>query len=71
MAFLAALAPYTPQILGGIGAYKASRVKPKKASTAIPMPDEEEIRRVKRRTTSASSGRASTILTGTDYGLGG
>ncbi len=71
MAFLAALAPYTPQILGGIGAYKSSRVKPAKKAPAIPMPDDEEIRRNKRRTAPSSRGRASTILTGTDYGLGG
>lgn len=70
MAFLAALAPYAPQIVGGIGAYKASRVKKTKTS-AIPMPDDEEIRKSKRRTAQIGRGRASTILTGTDYGLGG
>lgn len=70
MSFLAALAPFAPQIVGGLGSYKASRVKPKKTS-AIPMPDDEEIRRNKRRTAPSSRGRASTILTGTDYGLGG
>jgi hypothetical protein len=71
MAFLSALAPMAPQIIGGLGAYKASRVKPQKKAPAIPMPDDEEIQRAKRRSAPASRGRASTILTGTDYGLGG
>lgn len=69
MAFLAAAAPYAPQIVGGLGSYKESRVKPKK-TPAIPMPDEEELQKAKRRSP-GSRGRASTILTGTDYGLGG
>lgn len=69
MAYLAALAPYTPQIIGGIGSYKASRSRSTK-NPAVPMPDDEEIRRNKRKL-SSSRGRASTILTGTEYGLGG
>lgn len=69
MASLAALAPYAPQIIGGIGSYKASRPKSSKAP-AVPIPDEEEIRRNKRKST-PGRGRVSTILSGTEYGLGG
>ena len=69
MAYLAASAQYLPQVVGGIGAYKAARDRPKKASP-IPMPDVEAIEKLKRKSP-GSRGRASTILTGTDYGLGG
>jgi len=57
-------------LVGGYGAYRQSRVRPK-AAPAIPMPDEEELRRSKRKTVArGSAGRVSTILTETD-GLGG
>lgn len=68
---MASLAANAPMILSGIGAAKAMRDKPKK-TPAIPMPDVEAIQRAKKRTAGQrSSGRASTILTGTDDGLGG
>lgn len=71
MAMLAAAAPYLPQALGAFGAYKASQARPKQAP-AIPMPDEEMIRKSQRRSAGARrGGRASTILTGTEDGLGG
>lgn len=69
MAYLSAAAQYLPQIVGGVSAYKASRMQPKK-TPVVPMPDEEALRQAKRRSPS-SRGRASTILSGTDYGLGG
>jgi hypothetical protein len=56
--------------VAGYGAYRQAHQRPKPAP-AIPLPDEEEIRRARRKTLSQrSSGRASTILTETD-GLGG
>lgn len=68
---MGSLAASVPTLLGGIGAAKSLRDKPK-MPPAIPMPDEELIRKSQRRATSTrKGGRASTILTGTDDGLGG
>lgn len=69
MALLSAAAPFLPQVVGGIGVYKTSKMRPNK-TPAVPMPDEEMIQKSKRKSP-GSRGRASTILTGTDYGLGG
>jgi hypothetical protein len=56
--------------IAGYGAYRQSKQRPK-ATPAIPMPDEEELRRSRRKALARQSvGRASTILTETD-GLGG
>lgn len=70
MAALAAGAQFLPEIVSGIGAARVMRDKPKK-TPAIPMPDEEMIRQNKRRSGPRRTGRASTILTGTEDGLGG
>lgn len=70
MALLSAGASYLPQIVGGIGAYKASHLRPKKPPI-VPMPDVEALQQQSKRKAPASRGRASTILSGTDYGLGG
>lgn len=55
-----------------LSAWRASRQKPR-VPDPIPMPDEEALQKQKKRSLAAASGsgRASTILTGTDNGLGG
>lgn len=68
MAMLAAGASVLPQVVSGLGSLKAG--KSRKPAPAIPMPDIAELQRSKRKAP-ASRGRASTILTGTDDGLGG
>lgn len=67
MGALSAGAAFLPQAISALGAMKGGKAK--KATPAVPMPDEDEIKRSRKR--SPSRGRASTILTGTDDGLGG
>lgn len=67
MGALSAGAAFLPQAISALGAMKGG--KSRKTAPAVPMPDEEAIKRSRKRST--NQGRASTILTGTDDGLGG
>lgn len=60
---------YLSTLVSALSSYRASN-RTAKVKPPIPMPDEEALRKSKRRVAALGTGRASTILTETD-GLGG